>query len=147
MNVNVKSNRDPMDYSTKRQKPLTRQVSMDGVKDFFVKYMWNDNLGQIAHAHVVHSDREKEGIFSQKALTLAHLHSTAVDFAKKRVPAEVPPELLIRNEKVNGLTLWVRTEAYRIDPAEHWEKCIGNVSTLRLIQTQFLSNRGVLQVF
>jgi RNA-dependent RNA polymerase len=54
-------------------------------------YIRNDRLGQIASAHQAHADLK--GIYAPECLTLASLHSTAVDFAKTGVPADFPREL------------------------------------------------------
>lgn len=88
-----------MNYQGKKEQPLTRPVNIDDVKDFFVRYMKNDNLGQIANAHLIHSDRESRGIFSDNTIELAELHSTAVDFAKTGVAAKMPRRLIIRNRE------------------------------------------------
>lgn len=85
---------DPMQYEAPAPNKLDRPVKWQDVASFFVNYIKNDRLGQIANAHVVAADREPAGIFSEKCLMLAELHSCAVDFAKSGVPATVPRELL-----------------------------------------------------
>ncbi len=50
--------------------------------DFFLRYMFNDQVGQIATSHLVHADYEDEGIYSSVCGDLARKHSQAVDFAK-----------------------------------------------------------------
>lgn len=56
---------------------------------FFVDYIKNDNLGQIATNHRATADREAAngGVKEEKCLALAQLHSQAVDFNKTGVPA------------------------------------------------------------
>ncbi|CAN8077242.1 unnamed protein product [Agarophyton chilense] len=78
---------------------LDHDVQVSDVADFFVQYIRNDKLGLIANAHLVHADKEQAGIFSEKCLDLAILHSTAVDFPKTGIPALVPPDLALRNQK------------------------------------------------
>jgi RNA-dependent RNA polymerase len=87
-----------MDYVAPPPAVLDRDVRMDDIHDFFVSYIRNDRLGQIANAHGVWADKLKDGIRSPECLMLAALHSTAVDFAKSGVPAEFPRDLMTRNE-------------------------------------------------
>lgn len=88
----------PMNYSAPMPVKLDHDVRTSDVADFFVEYIRNDKLGQIANAHVVHADKDPSGIFSAKCLQLAALHSIAVDFAKTGVPANVPRELHPQNQ-------------------------------------------------
>jgi RNA-dependent RNA polymerase len=60
---------------------------------FFLNYMKNDFLGQIAHAHMAWADYLNSGINSDQCLELVRLHSMAVDFPKTGVPAVMRPEL------------------------------------------------------
>lgn len=76
---------------------MDRDVRISDIADFFVSYLRNDRLGQIANAHVVHADKRPNGIFSTECLKLAELHSVAVDFAKSGVPAAIPFHLLPKN--------------------------------------------------
>lgn len=88
---------DAMNYVAATPIELSHPVGTADVADFFVQYIKNDKLGQIANAHLVHSDRED--ISSHICLELAQLHSTAVDFAKTGVPARVRRDLLPRNRQ------------------------------------------------
>lgn len=60
------------------------------ITDFFLNYIWSDNLGVIANAHLVWADLSEHGARCEECLKLAALHSKAVDFPKSGVPAEVP---------------------------------------------------------
>lgn len=75
--------------------PITtnENVTIKDIQHFFVNYIKNDNLGQIANAHVVHADFDSNGAKCDSCLKLAQLHSTAVDFIKTGVPAIFPREL------------------------------------------------------
>jgi RNA-dependent RNA polymerase len=55
--------------------------------------MKNDSLGQIAHAHLAQADSSNEGVNDPTCLTLAELHSKAVDFPKSGLPAKMDREL------------------------------------------------------
>lgn len=68
-------------------------VTITEIADFFVDYIKNDNLGQIANAHVVFADLSSQGAACSECVQLAKLHSTAVDFAKTGVPAVIPRSL------------------------------------------------------
>lgn len=67
------------------------EFTSSDIATFFVDYMRNDNLGQIAVAHMIWADLN--GIFSHECQQLALLHSIAVDFPKKGVPADFPSSL------------------------------------------------------
>lgn len=131
----------PMEYVAPKAKELPHGVRTEDVADFFVEYIRNDKLGVIANAHVVHADKEPEGILSQKCLQLAQLHSVAVDFAKTGVSAEIPAELLPRNvrdqypdfmgkhPKVSYVSTRVLGKLYRACRA-----CVGNMNPLEDIK-------------
>lgn len=48
--------------------------------------MKNDALGRIATLHQTLADQRELGVFDPDCLTLANLHSTAVDFSKTGIP-------------------------------------------------------------
>jgi len=88
-------NYPPMDY--KADEPLTvDQVTISHVQKFFVNYINNDNLGQIANAHLATADRSPRGAMDGACLRLAQLHSLAVDFPKSGKPAKLDDELRVR---------------------------------------------------
>jgi RNA-dependent RNA polymerase len=87
-----------MNYRAPPTEPLDRDVIISDIQMFFVSYLKNDRLGQIANAHIVHADKQPLGIFSEQCLKLAALHSTAVDFAKTGIPADIPRQLMLKNE-------------------------------------------------
>ncbi|KAF2632565.1 RdRP-domain-containing protein, partial [Macroventuria anomochaeta] len=62
-------------------------IDISEVGDFFVTYMKNDSLGQIAHAHLAQADDQPSGVDSNICLELAKLHSQAVDYSKSGIPA------------------------------------------------------------
>ncbi|CAH1261858.1 Hypp2472 [Branchiostoma lanceolatum] len=71
-----------MDFTAQPKKVLRLPVQVSDMIEFFAEYIRNDQLGLIANAHLVHADKETKGIFSQKCMELARLHSDAVDFPK-----------------------------------------------------------------
>ncbi|KAI8486629.1 hypothetical protein Bbelb_356040 [Branchiostoma belcheri] len=71
-----------MDFTAQPKRVLCRPVDVSDMIEFFAEYIKNDQLGLIANAHLVHADKEANGIFSQKCKELAQLHSDAVDFPK-----------------------------------------------------------------
>ena len=97
--ITADATKSALNYESVKEKPLDREVTIDDVKDFVIRYMRNDNLGRIAMAHLAHADREEEGIYSIKAKQLAILHSTAVDFAKTGVPAKFPLGLVLNTRE------------------------------------------------
>ncbi|KAI9009538.1 RNA dependent RNA polymerase-domain-containing protein [Gaertneriomyces semiglobifer] len=83
---------EPMVYST--QPPGSHaKATLENVKRHFVTFLREDNLGQIDNAWKAWADQSGKGANCSEALTLAELHSHAVDFQKKGVPAHMPVEL------------------------------------------------------
>ncbi|OJD33937.1 rna-directed rna polymerase (sad-1) [Diplodia corticola] len=81
-------NHPPMDF-TPPGKQIVDEVTMEDITRFFVEYIKNDSLGQIANSHLAMADFEDEGVRSDKCLELAQLHSIAVDYPKSGVPAQM----------------------------------------------------------
>ncbi|OLN96648.1 RNA-dependent RNA polymerase 1 [Colletotrichum chlorophyti] len=83
----------PMRYMQPKPPVLKRDVKVSDLRTFFVRYMQNDCLAQIAHGHLAHADRSKRGALDPKCLELAELHSKAVDYVKTGDPAKYPDRL------------------------------------------------------
>jgi len=64
------------------------------VGKYFTDYILNDCLGIIANAHTVFADKEPGKAMAGPCVELAKLFSTAVDFPKTGIPAEIPRGLL-----------------------------------------------------
>ena len=86
-------NTEPMDYTPPPPAQLERDVTQKDITKFFVKYMKNDFLPKIAHAHLAWADFLDDGIRHEKCLELAQLHSKAVDYPKTGQPAQMPKAL------------------------------------------------------
>lgn len=70
-------NHIPMDYTP--SKPIeTSDITTLHIQRFFVNYMNNDNLGQIANAHLAKADQSHLGAKNGSCKVLAQLHSQAV---------------------------------------------------------------------
>ncbi|KPM40471.1 RNA-dependent RNA polymerase 1 [Neonectria ditissima] len=87
-------NYPPMDYTGPKPQQLDRDVNVDDLRDFFVKYMQNDELPLIAVSHLATADNF--GLMSQKCLELAALHSKAVDYPKTGEPATMRRDQQVR---------------------------------------------------
>ncbi|EEP75602.1 conserved hypothetical protein [Uncinocarpus reesii 1704] len=89
--------RQPMDYvpSTKAH-CLSRDVTVNDITSFFVTYMKNDRLPQIALAHLAWADYLERGVNDPKCMQLAELHSAAVDYNKTGIPAKMTKDLIPR---------------------------------------------------
>lgn len=59
-------NHEPMDYEPPHPLELDRKITIDDITSFFVKYMKNDNLPTIAHAHVAQADLADDGVKDHK---------------------------------------------------------------------------------
>jgi RNA-dependent RNA polymerase len=81
----------PMDFTP--EKPIEKEepITVMDTSDFFVTYMMNDTLGQIAHAHLAHADLDC--VQGYICLALAKLHSQAVDYPKSGIAAIMEREL------------------------------------------------------
>lgn len=73
---------EPADYPRQTPEELDRPVERTDMTDFFIKFMETDQLGRIAVLHRVLADQKPNGTCDPDCITLAEMHSTAVDFAK-----------------------------------------------------------------
>ncbi|KAH6671738.1 RNA dependent RNA polymerase-domain-containing protein [Halenospora varia] len=83
----------PMEYTAPAQKEHDGPVEVTHLMKFFVRFMKNDSLPTIAHAHLAQSDFQDSGVKGNTCLELAALHSKAVDYVKTGEPAEMPKRL------------------------------------------------------
>ncbi|GMN68752.1 hypothetical protein TIFTF001_037802 [Ficus carica] len=81
------------DYTSAPTIELDHDVTMEEVKEYFVDYLVNDNLGIISNAHTVFADKERKMARSKPCLELAKLFSIAVDYRKTGVAANIPTQL------------------------------------------------------
>ncbi|EED15337.1 RNA-dependent RNA polymerase, putative [Talaromyces stipitatus ATCC 10500] len=79
----------PADYPRAPGTVLDRPVQMEDIQKFFIEFMQQDQLGRIATTHKILADQQAAGTFDPNCLTLAHLHSTAVDFSKTGTPVDI----------------------------------------------------------
>lgn len=85
--------RTPMDYSAPKAPVLSRPVTVNDITSFFVTYIKNDRLPQIAHAHLAFADYLDDGVDDKKCMKLASLHSAAVDYNKSGIAVKMDREL------------------------------------------------------
>ncbi|KAK8061247.1 hypothetical protein PG994_007613 [Apiospora phragmitis] len=90
-------NHPPLNHDVVKPKELDRGVEIDDIIRFFVKYIKNDSLGAIAHAHVAMADRLPNGPKSDICIELAKLHSNAVDYVKTGQKAHLNSKLRPKN--------------------------------------------------
>ncbi|XP_006647856.1 probable RNA-dependent RNA polymerase 1 [Oryza brachyantha] len=86
----------PMDYTPAPTETLDHDVTIEEVEEYFTNYIVNESLGIIANAHVVFADKEDLKAESSPCIELAKLFSIAVDFPKTGVPAQIRPELHVK---------------------------------------------------
>jgi RNA dependent RNA polymerase len=89
----------PADYPRVQPIDIKRAVERDDMTDFFIKFMENDQLGRIANMHQQLADINPGGTLHPDCLTLAELHSDAVDFSKTGIPADMKKIPRYRNFK------------------------------------------------
>ncbi|KAI9830423.1 MAG: hypothetical protein M1838_005811 [Thelocarpon superellum] len=80
---------EPAEYPRTQESLLDRPVQKADIIDFFLTFMQQDQLGRIAILHQAIADHKDEGTSHPDCLTLAELHSTAVDFSKSGRPADI----------------------------------------------------------
>ncbi|KAG9231703.1 putative RNA-dependent RNA polymerase 1 [Amylocarpus encephaloides] len=83
----------PMSYAVLPPKEQNNAVTELDLMKFFVRYMKNDSLPTIAHAHLAQADYLDQGVKDPRCIELARLHSKAVDYVKTGHPAEMPKAL------------------------------------------------------
>lgn len=86
----------PMEYAAAPAENLDHDVTIEEIHEYFTNYIVNDSLGIIANAHTVFADKEPLKAESEPCLELAKLFSIAVDFPKTGIPAEIPPQLYVK---------------------------------------------------
>lgn len=92
---------EPADYPRVTARDIGRQVTREDMTDFFIEFMENDQLGRIAMLHMQLADRKDGGTQHPDCITLAQLHSTAVDFSKTGIQVScglVHPTVQLFNE-------------------------------------------------
>ncbi|TVY21595.1 RNA-dependent RNA polymerase 1 [Lachnellula arida] len=89
-------NCEPMDYEGPTPRESSRPVEVTDLMKFFVRFMKNDALPTIAHAHLAQADFLRESVKDPKCRELAVLHSKAVDYVKTGLAAEMPKRLIPR---------------------------------------------------
>ncbi|OLL22395.1 RNA-dependent RNA polymerase 1 [Neolecta irregularis DAH-3] len=72
----------PASYHAPKPLELDRPCIAKDIIDFFIDFIMNDNLGLIASLHQNIADRDPEGVKAAACISLAEMHSTAVDFPK-----------------------------------------------------------------
>ncbi|CEG64383.1 hypothetical protein RMATCC62417_01363 [Rhizopus microsporus] len=95
MLIPPRKNYPPMDYTAAKPR-LVEDVTIRDIQRFFVNYINNDNLGQIANAHLATADMSDKGAMDGRCILLAQLHSEAVDFPKSGKPAILSEDLVVR---------------------------------------------------
>ncbi|KAI0011382.1 RdRP-domain-containing protein [Xylariaceae sp. FL0662B] len=83
----------PMVHEAPKPKELKRDVRVTDLIQFFVRYMKNDSLSTIAHAHLAMSDTLDDGPRDPRCIELAQLHSNAVDYPKTGLEAHLSESL------------------------------------------------------
>ena len=79
-----------MDHKPTKSPKVTGVVSINDIMEFFVDYVKNDNLGQIANAHLAIVDSLSQNVFDLRCIKFAELHLDAVGKSKRML---VQPEL------------------------------------------------------
>ena len=79
-------NHPPMNYCSSKPKECNGDVTVNGIKNFFVSYAKNDVLPLVAVSHLGFAD--DLGPKSMMCLELAEMHSQAVDFPKTGEPVK-----------------------------------------------------------
>ncbi|KAL3419120.1 RNA-dependent RNA polymerase [Phlyctema vagabunda] len=79
----------PADYPRQDPIDIGRPIETSDMTDFFLKFMETDQLGSIATRHQILADQKPLGTHDPDCITLAGMHSTAVDFSKTGIPVDM----------------------------------------------------------
>ncbi|CAK7275319.1 hypothetical protein SEPCBS57363_006620 [Sporothrix epigloea] len=80
---------EPADYPRQKALNIGRPVTTEDIADFFLDFLRTDHLGAIATRHMILADQLPEGTLEGDCIKTAEMHSTAVDFSKTGIPAEL----------------------------------------------------------
>ncbi|KAJ2899354.1 RNA-dependent RNA polymerase [Zalerion maritima] len=90
---------EPADYSPQPAQDLGRNVEREDMAHFMIDFMKTDQLGLISVRHMILADQEELGSVHGNCKRLAELASTAVDFSKSGIPADVDRLREIRSHR------------------------------------------------
>ncbi len=76
----------PANYTRQPPIDIGRPVEKSHMINFFLEFMESDQLGRIAVQHRIKADQKDSGTLDAECITLAEMHSTAVDFSKTGIP-------------------------------------------------------------
>ena len=80
---------EPADYPIQTPINIGREVVRSDMTAFFIQFMENDQLGRIATLHQTLADQKHLGTFDPDCVSIAGLHSQAVDFSKTGIPVSL----------------------------------------------------------
>ncbi|CAK7275185.1 hypothetical protein SEPCBS119000_006566 [Sporothrix epigloea] len=80
---------EPADYPRQKALNIGRPVTTEDIADFFLDFLRTDHLGAIATRHMILADQLPEGTLEDDCIKTAEMHSTAVDFSKTGIPADL----------------------------------------------------------
>ncbi|KAI7849664.1 RNA dependent RNA polymerase-domain-containing protein [Circinella umbellata] len=120
----------PMNHQPIESPKVEGSVSINDIKRFFVDYIINDNLGQIANAHMAIADNSSQDAFDLTCISLAKLHSEAVDFPKTGAVAILEnrhrptryPDFMEKTDKLTYTSKKILGQLYRAIEATEFEK-------------------------
>ncbi|RAL66283.1 hypothetical protein DID88_005953 [Monilinia fructigena] len=98
--MKLKKTVTPADYPRLPPVDIGRRVTEQDMADFFLTFMKTDQLGVISNRHQVYADQNEKGTECYQCLKLAELCSTAVDYSKTGIAAD------INHPSVPKSTLW-----------------------------------------
>ncbi|KAL1890229.1 hypothetical protein Sste5346_008383 [Sporothrix stenoceras] len=79
----------PADYPRHDPLNIGRPVENRDIANFFIDFVQTDHLGAIATRHMILADQLPRGTHELNCIKVAALHSTAVDFSKTGIPADL----------------------------------------------------------
>jgi hypothetical protein len=79
----------PADYPRVDPVDIGREVESEDMTDFFVQFMETDQLGIISIKHMIVADQKEAGTADKDCKMLAEMASTAVDYSKSGVAADL----------------------------------------------------------
>jgi hypothetical protein len=84
--LHIRTTDPPADYPKVMPVDIGRVVKRTDMIEFFIQFTETDSLGRVATGHMVLADQREDGVRDGDCITLAEMHSTAVDFSKTGIP-------------------------------------------------------------
>ncbi|KAF3390587.1 RNA-dependent RNA polymerase 1 [Penicillium rolfsii] len=145
----------PMNYVSNKAPDMDREVTINDITSFYVSYIKNDSLPRIAHAHLAHADHLANGVYEPKCISLAQLHSDAVDYNKTGIPAvmgrglepRIWPHFMDKTHKRTYHSRRILGQLYDAVKTEDFSPKLSNPFDTRILECSLVDESKKFEVF